>query len=48
MGSGHHSVFEHGYITLNLENVPKLFAMVCLPLNGGRVIVVAVLKFFDK
>ena len=28
MGNGHHSVFEHGYITLNLENIPKLFAMV--------------------
>ena len=28
MGSGHHSVFEHIYITINLENIPKLFAMV--------------------
>lgn len=36
MGSGHHSVFEHGYITLNLENVPKLFAMV---LNNEHVYV---------
>ncbi|MBE7074688.1 MAG: FAD-dependent thymidylate synthase [Clostridiales bacterium] len=36
MGSGHHSVFEHGYITLNLENIPKLFAMV---LNNEHVYV---------
>lgn len=36
MGSGHHSVFEHLYITLNLENVPKLFAMV---LNNEHVYV---------
>lgn len=36
MGSGHHSVFEHGYITLNLEGIPKLFAMV---LNNEHVYV---------
>jgi hypothetical protein len=36
MGSGHHSVFEHGYVTINLENVPKLFAMV---LNNENVYV---------
>ena len=36
MGNGHHSVYEHGYITLNLENVPKLFAMV---LNNEHVYV---------
>lgn len=36
MGSGHHSVFEHGYVTLNLEDVPKLFAMV---LNNENVYV---------
>ena len=36
MGSGHHSVFEHMYITLNLENIPKLFAMV---LNNQNVYV---------
>ena len=36
MGSGHHSVFEHGYISLNLENIPKLFAMV---LNNENVYV---------
>lgn len=27
MKSGHHSVFEHYYYTLYLENIPKLFAM---------------------
>ena len=31
--SGHHSVFEHSYITLYLEDVPKLFAML---LNNER------------
>jgi len=36
MGSGHHSVFEHVYISLNLENIPKLFAMV---LNNEKVYV---------
>lgn len=36
MGSGHHSVYEHGYISLNLENIPKLFAMV---LNNEKVYV---------
>ena len=33
-GSGHHSVFEHSYITLQLENIPKLFAML---LNNEKV-----------
>ena len=33
-GSGHHSVFEHSYITLYLENIPKLFAML---LNNEKV-----------
>lgn len=28
MSGKHHSVFEHDYITLNLQGVPKLFAMV--------------------
>lgn len=28
MGNGHHSVFEHDYITFELEGIPKLFAMV--------------------
>ncbi len=32
--SGHHSVFSHGYITLELENIPKLFAML---LNNEKV-----------
>ena len=32
--SGHHSVFEHAYITLQLENIPKLFAML---LNNEKV-----------
>ena len=32
--SGHHSVFEHSYITLYLENIPKLFAML---LNNEKV-----------
>lgn len=36
MGSGHHSVYEHAYITLELENIPKLFAMV---LNNEKVYV---------
>lgn len=36
MSGGHHSVFEHVYITLNLENIPKLFAMV---LNNEHVYV---------
>ena len=27
MKSGHHSVFEHYYISMYLENIPKLFAM---------------------
>ena len=31
--SGHHSVFEHSFITLYLEDVPKLFAML---LNNER------------
>lgn len=31
---GHHSVFGHGYVTLELENVPKLFAML---LNNEKV-----------
>lgn len=26
-GGGHHSVFGHSYLTLDLENIPKLFAM---------------------
>lgn len=26
-GNGHHSVFDHGYITLYFEDVPKAFAM---------------------
>ena len=34
MESGHHSVFEHYYITLYLENIPKLFAML---LNNEKV-----------
>lgn len=33
-GSGHHSVFGHAKITLDLENVPKLFAML---LNNEKV-----------
>lgn len=32
--SGHHSVTGHGYITLELENIPKLFAML---LNNEKV-----------
>ena len=36
MGSGHHSVYEHAYITLELEGIPKLFAMV---LNNEKVYV---------
>lgn len=36
LGSGHHSVYEHEYITLYLENVPKLFAMI---LNNEKVYV---------
>ena len=36
MGSGHHSVFEHVYVSLHLENIPKLFAMV---LNNEKVYV---------
>ena len=35
-GNGHHSVYEHEYITLYLENVPKLFAML---LNNEKVYV---------
>lgn len=31
--SGHHSVFEHSFVTLYLEDVPKLFAML---LNNER------------
>lgn len=31
---GHHSVFAHGYITLQMERVPKLFAML---LNNEKV-----------
>ena len=27
MESGHHSVFDHSWITIYLENIPKLFAM---------------------
>ena len=34
MKSGHHSVFEHYYLTFYLENVPKLFAML---LNNEKV-----------
>ena len=34
MESGHHSVFEHYYFTLYLENIPKLFAML---LNNEKV-----------
>ena len=34
MKSGHHSVFEHYYITMYLENIPKLFAML---LNNEKV-----------
>ena len=34
MGNVHHSVFEHSYITLYLENIPKLFAML---LNNEKV-----------
>ena len=34
MKSGHHSVFEHYYLTLYLENIPKLFAML---LNNEKV-----------
>lgn len=36
MNDKHHSVFEHGYITLYLENIPKLMAMV---LNNEKVFV---------
>lgn len=32
--SGHHSVFEHYYLTFYLENIPKLFAML---LNNEKV-----------
>ncbi len=35
-GNGHHSVYEHEYITLYLENVPKLFAML---INNEKVYV---------
>ena len=35
-GNGHHSVYEHEYVTLYLENVPKLFAML---LNNEQVYV---------
>lgn len=34
MKSGHHSVFEHYYLTFYLENIPKLFAML---LNNEKV-----------
>ncbi|MBO5954396.1 MAG: FAD-dependent thymidylate synthase [Clostridia bacterium] len=34
MENVHHSVFEHSYITLYLENIPKLFAML---LNNEKV-----------
>lgn len=34
MKSGHHSVFEHYYVTLYLENIPKLFAIL---LNNEKV-----------
>ena len=27
MGSGHHSVFDHNFVSLYLEDIPKLFAM---------------------
>ena len=33
-GSGHHSVFGHSRITFDIENVPKLFAML---LNNEKV-----------
>ncbi|MBR1988232.1 MAG: FAD-dependent thymidylate synthase [Clostridia bacterium] len=36
MGDKHHSVFEHGYISLYLEDIPKLMAMV---LNNEKVFV---------
>lgn len=36
MGDKHHSVFEHGYISLYLEGIPKLMAMV---LNNEKVFV---------
>lgn len=32
--SGHHSVFEHAYISFYLESIPKLFAML---LNNEKV-----------
>ena len=32
--SGHHSVFEHAYITFYMEGIPKLFAML---LNNEKV-----------
>lgn len=35
-GNGHHSVYEHEYISLYLENIPKLLAMV---LNNEKVYV---------
>lgn len=36
MSDNHHSVFEHGYVSLYLENIPKLMAMV---LNNEKVFV---------